>query len=86
MSQCDFGKNGFVVDAVTLEILNSDHCIKKIGHFGRHIIHKNPSTFHNTLGGAVSEQIAMIKKRKIMLQKISTDERKRDHCIQKAGT
>jgi len=86
LSQCDFGKNGYVVDAVTLEILNSDHCLKKNGHFGRHIIHKNPSTFHKTLGGAVSEQIAMIKKRKIMLQKISISEPKRDLCIQKAGT
>ncbi len=86
MSKCDFGKNGYVVDAVTLEILDSDHCVKKIGHFGRHIIHKHPATFHKTLGGAVTEQIAMIKKRKIMLQKISTIEQKRDFQIQKAGT
>ena len=77
MSQCDFGKNGYVVDAVTLEILNSDHCLKKIGHFGRHIIHNNPSTFHNNFGGAVKEQIAMIRKRKKMLREMSLSERKR---------
>ncbi len=78
MSNCDFGKNGFVVDAVTLEILNSNHCRKEIGHFGRHIIHKHPATFHKTLDGAVTEQIAMIRKRKKVLQKISINEPKRD--------
>ena len=86
MTQCDFGKNGYVVDAVTLEILNSNHCLKNIGHFGRHIIHKHPATFHNTLGGAVAEQITMIKKRKIMLKEISVNERKRNFKVQKTGT
>jgi hypothetical protein len=78
LSQCDFVKQGFVVDAETLEIFNSHHCIKAIGHAGRHIFHKNPTMFHKTLGGAVTEQIAMIKKRKKMLKQISVHERKRD--------
>jgi len=86
LSQCDFVKNGYVLDAETLEIFNSYHCIKQIGHAGRHIFHKNPTTFHKTLGGAVKEQIAMISKRKKMLKMISINERKRDLQIQKAVT
>ncbi len=77
MSQCNIIKIGYCVDAETLELFESRHCIKPYSHSGSHMFFKNSTTFHKTIGGAVTEQLAMIRKRKKMFKMISTNERKR---------